>query len=665
MLRKIGVSLFILVVMLGTVSFYLNYMMNAAGGTQGNLVTARIQQAPSNLSGAKAEIGFKAGDKIAIQAGGGDNAWQLETYHTYTTYDCEVVKFQETAPLRCSNPAISAWFAMTTKPLAENHPFTNHTNMIEDPWVRFYANRRYYGWLKDNHVLGAEGADLPYDSFISAEKVELLNQQLLGTGENVLLTFHDESCFFSLVEGGIYNNPNDRLSSLFGDSSPDTFGKKAVIPSYCDITNVNQAQRAFSSDYWLTIASHTKLTYGDSARFVNAAGQMLAYTQNRSVGGTVNVSNFFEVYASTRGGADLDLSNVVFAASAPIGGSGLKEIQATPANLVTTSSNVLQDTNQFDDMIVRILDSSMSVGINQTAPFYHASKNQELAKQSGTHVTMEGTKIRIKASGSAGGTISAVIFDQQGTPLFYEPLGAATGTETLYDLDTSTLSEGTYQIAVVNEELPNDRTPSKSSAFSNAYVLKITEGIKITPSVRSGLEYKKNVNLNDIVASLSASGGVAPMSYTLISDNSVAGHENDYQKFAISGNNIVVNEPNGINAGDYYFKVSAVDANGYPLGGVESSVIHVIVSKTSLTVSFDLPNQTKKSITEAQNGWSEMASATPNTGTKVAYTKVGGDISLINIDPDSGAITFSGTANSYGKITIQAIADDDPSTGND
>ena len=44
---------------------------------------------------------------------------------------------------------------------------------------------------------------------------------------------------------------------------------------------------------------------------------------------------------------------------------------------------------------------------------------------------------------------------------------------------------------------------------------------------------------------------------------------------------------------------------------------------------------------------------------------MGGDISLINIDPDSGAITFSGTANSYGKITIQAIADDDPSTGND
>ncbi len=49
---------------------------------------------------------------------------------------------------------------------------------------------------------------------------------------------------------------------------------------------------------------------------------------------------------------------------------------------------------------------------------------------------------------------------------------------------------------------------------------------------------------------------------------------------------------------------------------------------------------------------------------KITYTKVGGDIGMINIDPDTGAITYN-RGNAFGKVKIRATADDDPSTGND
>mgnify|MGYP006922497040 CR=1 FL=1 len=49
---------------------------------------------------------------------------------------------------------------------------------------------------------------------------------------------------------------------------------------------------------------------------------------------------------------------------------------------------------------------------------------------------------------------------------------------------------------------------------------------------------------------------------------------------------ITVNDPSGLNAGNYYFKISAIDSNGEPAGGVLSDTILITVVKTSTSVAF-------------------------------------------------------------------------------
>ena len=50
----------------------------------------------------------------------------------------------------------------------------------------------------------------------------------------------------------------------------------------------------------------------------------------------------------------------------------------------------------------------------------------------------------------------------------------------------------------------------------------------------------------------------------------------------------------------------------------------------------------KKSIDEAKTSWNETATANPSAGTEVTYSVSGGDISLITINPNTGAITYAG-----------------------
>ena len=668
MLKKIVFGLISLIAAFSIGYAYLNNELTATGGTAAKDVTLRVNKAPENLTGAKSDIGFKAGDKIAIQAGNGDNAWQLGVYRAYTTYDCDVKKYQETAPTRCNKPEINAWLSMTTKPVATDHAFTNYTAFAEDPWITFNGDRLYYGWTV---VYSARpSTSLPYNNHLAVENTEVFNQLLNTTGDNVLLTYHDEHYFFSLVEGRYPDNENDRSFLLISDGSPDSFGKKSFIANNYEMEYLNKAQRAFNYDYWMATGAHAKplLGAGDYIQFVKADGTTIYYAQNRTMGGNIiYVSDIFQAYASTRPSAYLDLTNVVFAASLPKAGtnkSGMNSINATPKNLLTVSGNILKDTEVYDDMVVRLLDTSMSADLNETTPFYHATRNQGLASQNGKYITVRGSKIRLKASGSSGDYISAVVFDEAGTPIYYAPLDTATGSESLYVLDTSTLDEGNYQIAVVSENIPSNRAPSKSSAFSKAYPLAITKGITITPTVKTNLEYSKNVNKNDIVATLSSTGGVLPVTYSLISETNISGHENDYQKFNVSGSNVIVNDINGLDAGDYYFKINAIDANGYPDGGMESDTVHIVVGKTSLTAEFSPMNHTKKSIAEATSGWSEVVTTTPSNGVKVHYSVIGGDIGLIDIDENTGTIRYKGNG-AFGRVVIKAVADDDSAGGKD
>jgi len=78
------------------------------------------------------------------------------------------------------------------------------------------------------------------------------------------------------------------------------------------------------------------------------------------------------------------------------------------------------------------------------------------------------------------------------------------------------------------------------------------------------------------------------------------------------------------------------------------------------TITFDQPNTTKKSISEAANTWEESASVSPSySDMKITYSKVGGDIGLIDINAETGKITYKGNG-AYGKVKIRATVDDDP-----
>ena len=116
----------------------------------------------------------------------------------------------------------------------------------------------------------------------------------------------------------------------------------------------------------------------------------------------------------------------------------------------------------------------------------------------------------------------------------------------------------------------------------------------------------------------------------------------------------------GLKTGTYKFCITAVDANGDPVdtsgNPTEKVCTSFTVEKTNPTIAFDDPSTTKKSIADAATAWNETATATPSTGTKITYSITGGDVSLISINPDTGAITYTGS-NAFGKVKRRATVD--------
>jgi len=152
-------------------------------------------------------------------------------------------------------------------------------------------------------------------------------------------------------------------------------------------------------------------------------------------------------------------------------------------------------------------------------------------------------------------------------------------------------------------------------------------------------EYSKNVNGGSVVGKITLNPtGITPITYSIESNG-----DNTYQNFEIDGldsngassattmnvkikNNASDLDNNTLKAGTYNFCIVSTDANGYPdtqIDGKTKVCTSFDVKKTNLGVSFDDPNQTKKTIAEAGNTWNETATATLDHGTKVTYTKVG------------------------------------------
>lgn len=304
-------------------------------------------------------------------------------------------------------------------------------------------------------------------------------------------------------------------------------------------------------------------------------------------------------------------------------------------------------------------------------------------------VKNQSVDLSVNANTGINTKMSVILYDDAGTQIQYYKLGSNTlsGTNN-YTVDLTSIPVGKYQVAVINEEYDaSSNLPVESSAISDLMPLEIVEPHKLTytKTPQSGAttgdyEFSKNVNAGQAVGKITVNPqGVMPLTYTI-----EANGDNTYQNFEIDGLSsgtssstslnvkIKSGAPDlvngGLKAGNYKFCITAVDANGDPVdtsgNPTEKVCTSFTVEKTNLAVAFHDPAMTTKSIANAATVWNETATATPSNGTKITYTKVGGDISMINIDPDTGAITYNG-GKAFGKVKIRATVDDDPASGED
>ena len=593
---------------------YYHKKLNAASIAYhaGGNITARINMAPTGISGPN--IGLQKGDKIYI---GVDNpkdntplGWQLVNYmsgydYYKTTPGGSTYNFVQDTP-------ISGWYSLSTKDIGKDHSLASWT---------------YPDWIT------------PVNSTRLAGVLDTLNRSLVA---NPLVTYRN----LTIARNGLLASTGHSTEVRLGVNIRDTYnGKIAYLVGFEEKGSLaHENDFKFHGDYH---SGDTQSGYGVSG---NCEGMISATS-----GGFTWLPITTDLLI--RPSITLDVSNVVFALS--LGNrSGFASI--TEPSLGSYTS-LYSATSAYDEMKVRLYNGSL------TAQFH------QIQNKRGNSITKAAKDAKVNLSLNAnpgndgkGGiyTVSVMIFSDTGQFLYYMPLEDAKGNA-LYELDLQGLPVGKYKIAVVNEAYnENSTAPADSGYISSLLPLEIVSPLSLSAASQTGLEYQRNVNYGDKVATYTTSHGVAPITATVVSDSGVSGHINDYQLFSISNGDIVVNDPNGLNAGDYYFKVNVIDDNGDPVGGVNSSTIHIVVGKGNPTVAFNISNTTKKSIQGAATAWSETATATPSTGTKITYSITGGDVSLVSIDPDTGAITYTGS-NAFGKVKIRATVDDDPSTGND
>ncbi len=407
------------------------------------------------------------------------------------------------------------------------------------------------------------------------------------------------------------------------------------------------------------------LISSDTGMPVNKADLVDGVLDYYDVGGQITIDE-----AALRPFATISFTKIKFAANVSYTDGSWHNYRIDTANL--------NKNNELNPNKLRIQSSL-------TASLLDVKRNRQ-----STQKVIKNSSVNLSVNANTGTStrISVILYDDTGTDIQYYKLGSSTlnGTND-YTVDLTGIPVGKYLVAVINEEYDaSSQLPVESSSISDLLPLEIVEPHKLTytkqpqSGASSGKDYEvnKNVNAGQIVGKIAANPqGVMPLTYSVDSNG-----DNTYQNFEIDGLSsdtssstslnvkIKSNAPDlvngGLKAGAYKFCVSAVDANGDPTTATTDSKVCTSfnVAKTNLTVAFDDPNQTKKSITQATAGWSETATANPSAGTKVVYTKSGGSIGLINIDPDTGAISHTG-GTAYGKVTIKATADDDPSSGYD
>ena len=402
----------------------------------------------------------------------------------------------------------------------------------------------------------------------------------------------------------------------------------------------------------------------DSGAFISRNERLVWLNSQNWNGGSVEKK-------SIRPFSTLDKSKIMFAANTSYTDGNWHSYIIDTANL--------NENNELNPNKLRI-QSSLTASLLDIKRNNHST--QKVVKN-------QSIDLSVNANTGTNTQISVILYNDAGTDIQYykmiEPTRSGTND---YALDLTGVPVGKYKLAVLNEEYDAaSNLPVESSPISNDMPLEIVEPHKLTytktpqSGASAGIDYEfsKNVNAGQTVGKITVNPqGVMPLTYTMDSNG-----DNTYQNFELDGLNssnassstslnvkIKSGAPDlvngGLKAGTYQFCTNSVDANGDPVTPTSDSKVctSFTVEKINLAVAFNDPAMTTKSIANAATVWSETATATPSSGAKITYTKVGGDVGMINIDPDTGAITYNG-GNAFGKVKIRATVDDDPASGED
>ena len=354
--------------------------------------------------------------------------------------------------------------------------------------------------------------------------------------------------------------------------------------------------------------------------------------------------------------------------------TNIKNPEYTNTELITTATG--------STMRSRVSDSGIAVTLNQIKESFTDKAVTKI--ESDTDIKLEYTNAT-----TGSNQMLSLIVEKDGKWVSYENLKTV-GNDGSGSVEISTTGweNGTYTLHLVNEKIGNDNEPILCSPFSTK-TLQVAEAIphKITyqknpasgASAGNDYEFSKNVNEQTVIGTITVNPtGALPLTYQ-IEENGDQTYENfeiegldDNNASAATSLNVKIksNAPDSLNGGlkaqDYKFCINSTDAKGRPTVPTDNSrvCVSLTVAKTNPTIVFDAATTTKKSMEAANTSWNETATGNPTTGTKVTYSVSGGDISLITIDANTGAITYAGN-NAYGKVKIKATIDDDPSTGLD
>ncbi len=648
--------LIVFIALFGTLSagyaFY-NVEMKASNQSYqvGGKITGRVNKAPAGINGS--HIGMRKGDKLYLglqNDDGTDFPFQLlYNINKYTQYTADGTYGSYSFPNLTPK---TSWISGSL------HPYGNKTTAFKDGAYTMYipwnpAPYEHYGsYYMPDYTDSSTSIIYP--------KLKELNAQIDMLSYKDKLIGHRDLTNISKY----YNFGNYAAKVIFDQTiKADEIGQHAYLLDLFELDYLSRntvgtfnypglygPDSAFIDNYWLFAFAGGSDLSTNGAYYVKGTDGSIS-----SSGQTVNTT-IVEMYV--RPFLNIDTSNIIFATSIGTQNS-IGKVEAT--TLPAGYTHIYNDTSSYDTMKIRLENNSLSATTTFTQ--IENKDHTEIDK-----VTKD-TTVYINANAQSGNdgaggiyTVSALVFDKDGNFKYYKPLESAKGNG-LYAFDLTGIPAGKYKIGIVNEAYNENSTiPADSSSITDVRPLEIVEplsDLSFTP--QSDLQVNHNVNVGDKVGSISSKNGAGSPQYTLIEDSAYPG-EADQLEIGSNKTSVVVKN-SALHAGTYHFKIQAQDENGNPNPALEINASFT-VNKTNLTVAFDDPNQTKKSIAQATAGWNETASATPSTGTKVTYSKVGGSVGIINLDPNTGTITYTG-GSAYGKITIKATADDDASTGND